>query len=416
MLRRTIPVKVRPSAEQVQLLGTWLGRCRNLYNACLEQRITAYRQSKTWPTKPGRLTSLYGQSAQLPALKEDNPEFKDVNAQVLQDVVHRVDKAFQAFFKRNRTVKTGGFPRFKSAQRFSSFTHPQGSKFKFENNSFYLPSFGWLKFWNPGEGSRPFSTCKVKTVTIKRLADGWWASFSVEVIEPRAVLAPAGKAVGIDLGLTNFVTCSDGTVYGDLKPIKREERKIRLCQRSLSRKVKGSNRWRKQKVLLGKRHLRLDRMRRQQFHFVSRKIVNENDLIAVEDLDVAGMVSQPAKPGSVVNQRGLRRNIGLAAWAQFVWMLDYKAEEAGRRVMKVDPRGTSQECSSCGRVVKKDLRVRLHDCPHCGLRIDRDLNAARNILARGLKQTGGIPPSLIPKGTCSPDDLKRETVPLGLAA
>ena len=312
-------------------------------------------------------------------------------------------------------MKTGGFPRFKSKNRFSSFTHPQGKALKVDEHSFYLPSFGWLKFWDPGEGSRPFSTCKVKTVTMKRLPDGWWASFSVEVIQPRAVLVPAGKAIGIDLGLTNFVTCSDGQVLGDLKPIKREERRIRLCQRSLSRKHKGSNRYRKQKALLGKRHLRLDRMKRQQLHSVSRKILNDNDLIAVEDLDVKGMLEAPAKPGSVVNLAGLRRNIGLAGWAQFVWMLVYKAEEAGRRVVKVDPRGTSQECSSCGRVVKKDLRVRLHDCPHCGLKIDRDLNAARNVLQRA-EQTGGIPPSLIPKGTCSPDDLKREVGTLSLAA
>jgi putative transposase len=410
---RTIQVKLNPTIDQANQLGHWLDLSRSVYNACLEQRILAYKQSKIWPTKPGHLTTRYGQQNQLPDLKEAIPDFKDINAQVLQETVTRLDKTFQAFFRRNKVTKTGGFPRFKSSSRFNSFTHPQASTVKLSKDSrrFYLPSFGWIGYHKQGPNARSLAESALKTVTIKKLADGWWASFSAEVALPDP-LSKTGKTVGIDLGLTNLVTLSTGEVLGSLKEIKLAEKKIRLTQRDLSRKTFGSHRRRDCKAKLGKQNLRLERTKDQQLHGISKKLVAENDVIVIEDLNIHGMITS-TKP-TVCNRKGLRRNIGLAKWGRLAFYVAYKAEEAGRLNPKVDPKGTSQECSGCGSIPKerKDLSIRTHRCPDCGLVLDRDLNAARNILQRGLKQInkGSIAPSRIPKDIQTVGTLEKRKV------
>ena len=404
---RTVHIHLNPTLNQQVKLQGWLDSCRQVYNACLEQRISAYKQGQVWPTKAGKLTTRYGQQNQLPEVKEALPEYAEVNAAVLQDVTGRVDKTFQAFFRRNKTTKTGGFPRFKSYQRFNSFTHPQASKVNFAEDAsrrIYLPSFGWLKYHKQGPNARPLTEGKLKTVTVKRLADGWWASFSVDYGDlplPLAGHLPSlGTSVGLDVGLSNLVTLSTGEVLGTLDGLKKSERKLRVLQQALSAKKRGSTRRKACLAQLGKAHLKLQRGKEQKLHEISKRFVQQNDVIVVEDLNIKGLMQKSSDFGTAAS-KGLHRNIGLASWGRLAFQLDYKAEEAGRQLVKVDPRNTSQMCSGCGVIpsVKKDLTVRQHSCPDCGLVLDRDHNAALNILKRGLEQIQG---SIAPACTLVP--------------
>ena len=406
-MMRTVHIRLNPTQTQQVKLQGWLDSCRNVYNACLEQRVSAYKQSKVWPTKAGKLITKYGQQNQLPDVKEALPEYTEINAAVLQDVTHRVDKAFQAFFRRNKTTKTGGFPRFKPYQRFNSFTHPQASNLRFAEEGtrrFYLPTFGWLKYHKQGPNARSLTEGKLKTVTVKRLADGWWASFSVDYGElPLARHLPSsGTSVGLDVGLSNLVMLSTGEVLGTLDGLKKSERKLRVLQQALSTKKRGSARRRTCLAQLGKAHLRFQRGKDQKLHEISKRLVRENDVIVVEDLNIKGLMQKSSDFGTAAS-KGLHRNIGLASWGRLAFQLNYKAEEAGRTVVKVDPKNTSQMCSGCGVLptVKKDLSVRQHSCPDCGLVLDRDHNATLNILRRGLDQIQG---SIAPACThCDPE-------------
>jgi len=370
---RSYQFRIYPTKDQEARLLFTLDLCRNLYNAALEQRIFAWK-------KRGKSISFYDQDKEVKDLRETFSEYKGMYSQVPTDVLARLDKAYQAFFRRVKKGDTPGFPRFKGKDRYDSFGYRSG--FKFDGKRLYLSKLGYIrtKAWCP-------LPTEPKRVTITRKADGWYATF-VCLNLPSTLLLLTGKVIGLDLGLKTLVMTSDGESLGSLDHIKKAEKELRDVQRTLSRKKRGSNRRRKCKEQLAKKHLHAQRVRKYQLDCLSRKLVNENDVIAVEDLDVTQMVSTDSKKSS----RGLRRNIHLASWSTFTQMLSYKAEDAGKRVVKVDPKGTTQECSGCGRVVPKDLSVRVHECPHCGLYLDRDYNAAINVLNRGLRLLRGGPP------------------------
>jgi putative transposase len=226
---------------------------------------------------------------------------------------------------------------------------------------------------------------KVKQVTLKRNAGQWFAVFCCDLPDPKP-LPKTGKSIGLDVGLKSLVMDSNGKSYGDLKSLKKKELKLRTLQKDLSRKKKGSGRRLQAKDTLAKAYASLTRAKVYSLHQIANELVRTNDLIAVENLNVKGLQEKKG-PG----EKGLHRNIGLASWSTFFALLSYKAEEAGRTFVKVDPRGTSQECSACGALVPKDLSVRTHVCG-CGLTMDRDQNAARNILQRALQAPrGGAP-------------------------
>ncbi len=391
MMIRTVKLKFNPTVSQVALLDQWMRLCCDLYNKLRQQRIDHYEQKKAGLEVGG--CNFFTQSASLVQHKVENPEYKTVNAEVLQNVAKRLDRTFQNFFRRNKVTKTGGFPRFKFWDRYKSFTFPRMgvNPVNPETRRVKLPTIGEIKFHKTG---MEFPAGKIKTGTIKKLADGYWLFLTVDCfpnIKPKST--PTGKAVGLDLGLKAFVTLSTGEVLGNLALIKASEKRLRLVQRDMSRTKKGSNRSKKARHRVQVAHQKLQRSRDLQHHTISRKIVNEYDLIAVEDLEIKSMLKVKSKSdkSSVMSstaKRGMRRNIGLAAWGSFVQQLVYKAEDAGKLVIKVDPRGTTQDCSGCSLTVPKGLPTRLHSCPHCGLQIDRDLNAALNVLARGLGLNG----------------------------
>jgi putative transposase len=218
----------------------------------------------------------------------------------------------------------------------------------------------------------------IKTVTIRRSAGKWYACFACEV--EAKPLPPSPEVAGVDLGLKTFAVLSTGDKIKRQRWMKRDERDIARLQRKKERFAKGSPQRRKVVKALQQAYQRAHNRRNDFAHQESRKLINRFGLIAFEKLEIQDMQTNGNKT--------INRGIADVAWGRFVQYSTYKAENAGRAVILVNPRGTTQECSGCGEVVPKGLSVRVHDCPHCGLKVDRDLNAALNVLARGLTSIG----------------------------
>jgi len=362
---KTYKYKLYPTENQRQTMHETTFLCSLVYNQCLAQRKDAWEKEQ-------KSISCYDQINQLPTLKKDDEQYQSVFSQVLQETVKRVDKSFKNFFRR---VKAGekkvGYPRFKSARRYDSFTYPQRG-FKLNGTKLSLSKIGdvKIKLHRPIEG-------EIKTLTIRRQADGWFACFSCEV--EANPLPSTGKIVGVDVGLENFAITSDGEFFPPIKDLRKSEWKIKRAQREVSRRKKGSKRRKKSVWRLKRAHLRVANKRRDTHHKVARKLVDKYDTIAIENLSIDNMIKN----------HHLAKSISDAGWSSFSLILMSKAEEAGRQVVKVDPKFTSQVCSGCGAIVKKELSERWHSC-ECGCELHRDVNAAINILAKAnIKQLGG---------------------------
>lgn len=359
-LIRTFRYRLYPNKAQEAVLDEQLRLCRNLYNCALEERKEAYRKAKV-------ARSFYDQSACLPIIKDVLPEYKDVYAQVLQNVLKRLDKAFKAFFSRIKAGKTPGFPRFQGRDRYDSLCYPQAG-FSVSERTAYFGKIGNvpIKLHRPIEG-------KIKTATIKRENTQWYVSYICEV--PPQPLPSANHAVGVDVGTAYFAITSDGEFTENPRYFQKAMKKLRVAQRSVSRKKnKRSHRRRKAVQHVAKIHRKISRQRLDFHHKVAVKLIRENDLIAHEDLNVGGM-----------GRGNLARGIHDVGWAQFFSLLAIKAECAGRRVIRVDPRYTSQACNKCGHTEKANrLSQSRFVCQQCGHAENADVNAARNILARAL--------------------------------
>lgn len=359
-MRRAFRYRLWTNAAQEHDLGILLERHRRLYNACLEQRKSAYETER-------RSLKYTEQSAWFKAQRTVNPFFANLNFSSAQATMRRLDKAFVNFFRRvqDGAVKIG-YPRFKGRDRYDSIEFPAyRDGIRLYDTRLYVQHVGTIrvKRHRPVEGT-------IKTATLKREAGKWYVVFSCEL--PDVPVVDSGKpAVGIDVGLTSFLTTSDGTTEPNPRYLKRELPSLRRACRSVSRKKKGGRNRRKAVRRLQTIYARVKNVRREYHFQVACRLILAYGLIAVESLNIKGMLR---------NGR-LARAIADAAWGAFVSILRGKAEKAGTRVVEVDPKGTSQQCSQCGEEVRKDLSVRWHDCPHCGLSLDRDHNAALNILA-----------------------------------
>ena len=315
----------------------------------------------------------------LPAWKAEHPFLEVAHSQVLQNVTARVDLAFKAFFRRVKAGEEPGFPRFRGKHRYDSFTYPQANAFTLHDDGTLSASkLGRLRL----SLHRPLQG-RIKTLTLCRNALGrWYACFSVEV--ELAPLPPSPLVAGVDVGLMTFATLSDETHIDNPRFFRRDEKALKKAQRTLSAQEKGTPARRKARRVLQHIHHRITNRRTDFAHKASRKLVNSYQLLVCEDLDIHGMQAN--------GYRSLHKSIADAAWGQFLQYTSAKAAEAARTCLKVFPRGTTQDCSGCGATVPKDLSVRVHACPHCGLTLDRDLNAARNIIARGLARLGASAP------------------------
>jgi len=332
-----------------------LETCRILYNRLLGWRKDAYEQT-------GKSPSRYEQTNALPQWKEENEYLRRVHSQVIQEVVQRVDRSFQNFFRRVKAGEAPGYPRFKGRGHYDSFTFPQ-SGFEMQENAVKLSKIGTVKaiVHRHIEG-------KIKTCTIRRQNGKWFACFAIEV---ETVALPAnGKAVGIDVGLSSFATLSNGEQIPNPRFYRKDEKALAKAQRRLSKFEKGTKERRKARKVVARIHERIRNRRHNFVHQEARKIVNRFEKIAVEKLNVKGMAKNHC----------LAKSIGDASWTMFRAVLKMKAESAGRQYAEVNPAYTSQDCYQCGHRAKKKLSERWHHCPMCGVSLDRDVNGALNIL------------------------------------
>lgn len=359
---KTYKYRLYPNKAQSQKIDTTIDLCRNLYNAALEHRIYLYKHG-------GINVNYNAQQNELPGLKQVLSEYRTVQSQVLQDVLKRLDKAYQNFFRRVKQGDKPGFPRFQSYKRYNSFTYPQ-SGFALTGNHLELSKIGnvKVKLHRPVEGT-------IKTCTIIRKNERYFVCFSCEV--ESNIIPLTYQDIGIDMGIKEFCITSDGELIPNPKNYRKTEAKLKKQQQFLSRKKKGSNRRKKAVRELAKTHEHIANQRKDNAYKVANYLLSRYDTIVREDLQIKNMV----------RNHKLAKSISDAGWGIFFDILDAKAKQTpGKRIIKVDPRYTSQICSGCTQIVKKDLSTRVHNCPHCGLEIDRDVNAAINILNRGIEQ------------------------------
>ena len=357
---KTYKYRLYLNKPQTDAIDKIINSHRLLYNEALAQRKDAWEQEQT-------SLKYIDQSKWLTQHRKENETYQNLNFSSCQRTLKRLDKAFQAFFRRVKAGETPGYPRFKGYNCFDSVEFTYNDGIRLRGNRLYIQHIGEVKvkLHRSIEGT-------IKTAIAKRQAGRYYVCFSVKV--EREPQEPTGAVVGLDMGITNLVTTSDGVFYEPPKYLHQAEAKLRCLQRKVSRRKKGSNRRRKAVQELQRAHEHIQNQRQDTAHKIARELVNNHDLIAVENLNTQGLMKN----------HHLAKSIADAAWNAFATTLTSKAEEADRQVVKVDPKYTSQTCSRCNEIVRKDLSVRVHECPHCGLILDRDINAAKNILARAL--------------------------------
>jgi putative transposase len=367
-VRKTYKYKLKPTPQQAWELGCVLGLCRCLYNTALEQRIVAWQRVRV-------PVSRFQQEAELKDIRAEFPEYAAIHSHVLQDVLARLDKTYQAFFRRVQAGEKAGFPRYQGRDRWRSFTFKEfGNGATLDNGFLVLSRIGRIAVrWSRPIGGMP------KTVTICREADGWYVCFSCANV-PVEPLPATSQETGIDLGIEAFATLSDGTRIFSPGWYRKAERALKTAQRRVSRRKKGSHRRRKAVNLLAKAHQKVKRQRADFHHKTALTLVRTNNTIYHEDLQTANMLKN----------HHLAKCIADAGWAAFLSILSYKAACAGRSVVAVNPAFTSQTCSGCGALVAKGLSVRWHSCLECGASLHRDQNAAKNIERFGQNRRGGV--------------------------
>ncbi|WP_287585350.1 RNA-guided endonuclease TnpB family protein, partial [Candidatus Borrarchaeum sp.] len=321
-MKRTYQFRLYPTAPQATILTQWLTTCRLLYNNSLAERKNAWETQKQSVTYDEQANHLKG-------AKKTNPFLKAVHSQVLQDVLRRLDKTFKNFFRRVNKGEKAGYPRFKGQYRYDSFTYPQ-SGFALEKKKLRLSKIGaiTIKLHRPipPEG-------EVKTYTIKRDVDHWYACFSVELPDPTPYTQQIAiqKAIGVDVGLTSLLTLNNGETIGNPRWLRHSEKQLAKEQRRKDRKVKGSRNRHKQNRKVARLHRKIRNQRKDFHHKLSRKLVGSYDLVVYELLTITNMVK---------NHR-LAKSISDAGWGQLMRFTEYKAEEAGTLVEYVSAYNTT---------------------------------------------------------------------------
>ncbi len=356
---RSYKFRLFPTIQQIKTMNDTIETCRHLYNDSLEER------NADWDV------GYWEQQNLLPLRKQDNKYYKQVHSQVLQDVLQRLDKTYQAFFK-----KIAGHPEFKRKGKYNSFTYPQYGGFRIKHNKLILSHIGAIKF---KMHRIPLGT--LKRCTVIRDTDQWYACITTDNNVEKAVVKDGiTKPVGIDVGLLNWLTLSDGRVIQNTLSFETQANKIKQLQRNLARKQKGSKNREKAKMQLSKAWRQIRRCRDDFVHKTSKMLADEgHTIVAFEKLNIANMVKNHSLAQAIMD----------ATWGKLRQYTAYKVEWRGGQVITVNPSGTSQKCFGCGVGAKEklDLSARTFECHSCGLVIDRDLNAAKNILKLGLEQS-----------------------------
>lgn len=382
---RTFRYLLRPTTRQVVALELLLRQQCELYNAALEDRRGAWKWER-------RSVSYFDQCRTLTELRSVRPEVLEHGVIVCRGTLTRLDRAFCAFYRRVQSGQTPGFPRFKSVHRFDSaqWEDTCGWRLDPDRRRLHLQGIGDVKL-----RLHRLTKGTPKAITVAREGKRWFVSVRC-VDVPAEPLPRTGRDVGIDLGICALVATSDGDLITEGRFGRQAAQKLAARQRSLSSKRRGSNRRRRAVEQVASAHRKVRNQRKDLAHKLSRQLVNDYDLIVCEELLVSNMVRRPKArpnaeggfdPNGASAKAGLDRSIHDAGWKGLLSFLAYKAEEAGRELITVDPRHTSQTCSRCEHV-SKDNRLTQAEfrCQACGFQAHADTNAAVNILRAGKAQ------------------------------
>lgn len=371
---RAYKYRLYPTEEHISIFNQHFGACRFVYNWALENKNKYYEETG----KTLKRTDLQKMLAH--GLKIENEWLKDVAAQPLIATLFDVESAFKHFFRRVKNGETPGYPKFKSRKNpVQSYQYPQNVKVFFDKK-YNIPkvgNIGYVKLPKIGEVPavlhRTFEG-KVKTCTISRTpTNKYYISILVDDGKklPEKEQFDHSNTVGVDVGIKDFAILSNGEKIENPKYLKNSLKRLKVLQRRLSRKVKGSNNWKKAKLKVARLHEKITNQRNDFQHKISKKLVIENNAIALENLNVSGMVKNHC----------LAQSISDAAWSSFIEKLQYKADWYGKTIMKIgrfEP--SSKTCCICG-YINKDLTLDVREwvCPNCKTNHDRDINAAINI-------------------------------------
>ncbi|MEZ2276307.1 MAG: RNA-guided endonuclease InsQ/TnpB family protein [Microcoleus sp.] len=425
--------KLRPNRTQSSKMSAWIDMLRSQYNWCLGDRICQYSQqfiqgdycdirtkgeaspltcfvSKSGATgnpwkdskldKEGKARNPRRsagdiQITALPELKMARPWYSGIDSTVLQQNVKRLDIAYKNFFEGR------GFPKFKNRSNFTSFTFVMGVKIK--GNKIYLPKLGWMRFYNSRSIPDGFT---IKACAVRKRQNGWYVSIRIEDKSVPEYSATAvgdnPKVIGGDLGITKLVHLSDGYQIKNpkLSTNKKAKRTLKIRQRRVSRKTKGSKNRKKAAIQVGKFHQKISDKRQAYQWKAANLIVSRNvDVIAIEDLNISGMmrrckVKSDEKTGRFLKngqsrKKGLNRAISDASWGDLGLKIEYLAAKQGKIVIKVNPKHSSQECRNCGHIDKSNRDGEKFICVECGYHEHADIGAAKTIGDRALKMVRG---------------------------
>jgi putative transposase len=372
-MHRTFRYPLYPTSAQEPALLATLDLLRGLYNAALQERRDAWRlQHKS--------ISYQGQTRSLTEIRANDPAFGNGSVEIQRSALRRVQRAFDGFFRRCKSGETPGFPRFKGRGRYESFSFPCGkTTITGDGRSARLriPSIGEVKvnLYRPLKG-------KSLEVTIRLDPIGnWYAYVSCDLgAAPEPLVASTidpADVVGVDMGITAVATFSDGTKLDNPRFFEKSQADLARQQQAIARRRPGSKSRKRAVKQAARTNAHIKNQKLDLYRKSACEVVRQYKVIAFEDLNIAGLA-----------QSMLGKHVNLASWRLYQQLVACKAEEAGRLVVGVDPRYTSQDCSGCERRVEKDLSERWHHCDACGTSLDRDVNAALNIKARGLQALG----------------------------
>lgn len=386
---RTYQVKLKPTKEQVKSFESWLDACRCVYNMALEIK-------KGWYEKRGVNISKGDLQKQITDIRKDFTWIKDVQIHTLQDVTDRLFRAYDNFFRRVKEKKFKknkskvGFPKFAKKRNFCSFGFKSDEvKLHANTNTIALPKIGKVKYRKGKKCKGKYRVIEgeiVHTRIIKK-ADGWYASITTELpVKNLPAPKPINKYTANDLGLIHLIVDSNGYKIKTPKFYRENERELKILQRSVSRKRKGSSNWKKAVVQLSKQHKVVADSRKDFSHKLSSTMVNENQVIGFEDLNISGMV----------RNHHLSKSILDAGWGMSVNMVKYKSEWYGRTMVKLNRYfPSSKKCSCCGYIMPElALSIRIWTCPKCGAVHERDENSSTNLVVELKKAVGHTASSL----------------------
>ncbi|NWF62367.1 MAG: transposase [Fischerella sp.] len=381
MFNLTYEFKLKPTQNQIALFEDWLELCRRVYNYALAERKDWFKSRSCQinacslcceyiiPSNASRPTYA-SQCRGLTQARAQYPELNAVSVHVLQQTLKRLEQAFVSMWERNH-----GFPRFKKQGRMRSFVFPQLGVNPLGQGQIKLPKIGWVKF----RQSRDIPDGGVvKQARVVKRVSGWYVMLTLQwdVSVPQPM--PHGEVLGIDVGLTSFVATSNGLLVKRPRFFAEAECKLKLLQKSVSRKRIGSNNWHKAHKKVAKLHEYVANCRKDWHRKLSHQICNHAGMVFVEDLNLVGL------------SRGMLGKHCLdAGFGQFFNILEQTCFKRGVYFQKVDSRKTSQICPSCGvETGKKELSERTHTCSNCGYTTDRDVAAAQVVAIRGLAAVG----------------------------